>query len=125
VAKDPRDEGTLVLAQTKANLGAPRPSVRWRLEDNGYGIPVLHWLNECSLTAHDLVAQPEKRRDLAVSEAEDFLRSVLSDGPVPANTVYAAAKAQGIARRTLIRAKPRTGVVTTKPGASWYWELPG
>jgi hypothetical protein len=66
------------------------------------------------------------QRDTALAEAQEFLRDRLSPGPVSARDGEADAHALGIARRTLIRARKKLGVVAEKSGlkGGWTWRLP-
>lgn len=58
-----------------------------------------------------------------------FLRNLLHDGPVASLQVEADAKANGIAQRTLWRAKADLRIqadrAATQTGKqAWYWRLP-
>ena len=69
--------------------------------------------------------RPSKARD----EAVDWLRMVLIDGPVPAATLRAEAKAAGISWRTIERAREVLGVIVKQIGEAggghyWQWSLP-
>jgi putative DNA primase/helicase len=68
------------------------------------------------------------------TEAEDFLRDVLADGPRPSTEIEAEAKGAGISWRTVRRAQKALGIKPyRKAGAGdglgkserWYWSLPG
>ncbi|MDO8629885.1 MAG: AAA family ATPase, partial [Phycisphaerales bacterium] len=65
-------------------------------------------------------------RTTALAEAVAWLRDQLADGSKPAKTVKEAAEADGIAKRTLDRAKADLGVEATRDGFSgpWVWKLP-
>lgn len=62
------------------------------------------------------------------SEAIDFLKFLLSDGPVPKKEVDDRAKEAGIKSITLRRAKTFLGVETVHDGygkgSVWKWSLP-
>lgn len=60
------------------------------------------------------------------SAAADWLRSLLSHGPVPTDNVKDDARAAGYAWATLRRAKDEIGVRARKTamGGGWVWELP-
>jgi RecA-family ATPase len=62
----------------------------------------------------------------AATEAEEFLREKLSEGPVSAKEGEEHARALGIAPRTLARARKKLGVVAEKVGLKegWIWRLP-
>jgi putative DNA primase/helicase len=63
----------------------------------------------------------------ARDEAKKFLADILADGPTLATDLKEAAKANGIAERTLKRAKGELGIRATKDGATgqWSWRLSG
>jgi hypothetical protein len=50
----------------------------------------------------------------------------LAEGPVAKKEIEEAAEGNGIAERTLFRAKTELGVIAKKSGlnAGWTWELP-
>jgi putative DNA primase/helicase len=61
----------------------------------------------------------------ARDDAKELLRNLLADGPVLLDTLEEAAKADGISRRTLFRAKKELNVTSVKNGeGKWLWELP-
>ena len=62
-----------------------------------------------------------------LNEAKEFLRELLADGPVSAKEGEEAAKANGITRRTLERARKELGVKAKKNGfeGGWTWALAG
>ncbi len=123
VGKKPGDDEVRVLASTKSNLARPPRSVEYRLDPAG-GVAVVRWTEESDTTAADLVAPPQRRRDLAQAEAEDFLTSLLSDGPIPAAEVWSAARAASLSRNTVQRAKSRLGIASTQGRDGWLWSLP-
>jgi putative DNA primase/helicase len=121
------------MLHSGGNAGPPPPGLAYTIEDCD-GIGRIAWRPEpVDITADDALAAeraafqtqtdaPERR------EAEEFLKEVLAEGPVLAGKVEAAAKAAGVARRTLHRAKERLGVTSLKDGfgqkARWLWKLP-
>ena len=64
----------------------------------------------------------------AMEEAKTWLREVLVEGPVPAKEVKCCANQDGIAPRTLDRAKHDLKVVAGREGfgseGQWKWSLP-
>jgi putative DNA primase/helicase len=58
--------------------------------------------------------------------AKKFLQEFLADGPRLRSEIDEAAEANGIANRTLIRAKDDLKVIVRKdgPDGSWTWRLP-
>ena len=62
--------------------------------------------------------------DTALDQAIDFLRDELKDGPKPVAQIETKAQAQGIAARTIDRARKEIGVLARKVKASWMLSLP-
>jgi len=80
-------------------------------------------------TAREILAAAETVFDgdkSVLGEAVEFLRDFLSAGPKEVDAVKKAAKAAGVAERTLRRAKDRLSVQTIKAAFSgtWVWRLP-
>jgi putative DNA primase/helicase len=59
----------------------------------------------------------------ALAVAAAFLREKLKDGPVAVSEIKAHAGAEGIAWRTVERAKGRVAVVALKVGRAWSWKI--
>jgi hypothetical protein len=96
----------------------------------------IFWDSErVSCTADQILAANENASDRpAQTEAEDFLRDILRDGPRPAKDIESEAKEAGISWRTVNRAKKALGIVVERRAESgdgfghsgrWYWSLPG
>jgi hypothetical protein len=64
----------------------------------------------------------------AKREAREFLLEQLEAGPRKAEDIIDQAKQEGIAKRTLDRAKKDLGIKSRKTPSrfdgEWYWELP-
>jgi hypothetical protein len=73
-----------------------------------------------------MVQNPEDRT--ARGEAKGWLRDLLADGRVASTEVLRLARREGIAKRTLHRAKSELGVKSECEGFGnekvWYWKLP-
>lgn len=133
VDRHPEDPRTLVLAQTKANLARDIPALTysvdsWYLDD---AIPVVTWGEELEMDADALLRKTDGRRDTSGRDAVvAFLRELLSDGPVPATAVRAAAKDAGIAWRSVERYKDEATARTrakrddTGKTREWEWFIP-
>jgi hypothetical protein len=132
VAADPRDENRRVLAPTKNNLATRPKSLSYGLEEAENGAVRVAWFGESGLSASDLLGVPGESEPGARGEAEDFLRSLLVEGPVPSDEIFGAAKAARISNSTLRRAKDSLGVGAVRenvPGGKrgsgkWVWRLP-
>lgn len=95
-----------------------RPCVRWQ-----------EW--EVTITADEAVNREplhDCKNRTERDEAADWLRQILADGPRPAKEVRELAKeSEGIAPRTLDRAKKTASVEAYRPEnpGTWYWRLQG
>jgi hypothetical protein len=71
-------------------------------------------------------AASDNKAPAARDEAKKFLSDLLASGPVPKADIEEAAEANGIAERTLFRAKSELKVMARKdaPGGGWTWRLP-
>jgi AAA domain len=131
-APDPDDDGRRILAVTKSNLAAMPEALAYRLvTEEQYGVARVIWDGATGHKAADLLRLPARDdQDDAPArhEAEEVLRELLAEGPVPAKRVKALARDAGIAERTLDRARHAIGAVTKRegfgPGSRWLWELP-
>ncbi|MGE3266014.1 AAA family ATPase [Methylocystis sp.] len=77
-------------------------------------------------TARDMLAaaEAESSEDKgAFSDAEDFLRKQLAEGPVATKELHAAAAAHAIGWRTVERAKQALGVEAFRHENKWSWRL--
>ena len=133
IAKHPEDDGRRVLASIKSNLAPPAPSLVFTLGGTEGGAVGVDWKGETPLDAAALLSAPTDHEERsALSEAQEFLREVLSDGPEAAAEVRQEADSAGIAKRTLDRARQSLGVISEREGDSgkrgagkWVWRLPG
>lgn len=137
VAKDD-ESGDLVISATKSNLApGDASSLSARLvdravdtEDGVTHVGRVEWLGETDQNARDLLAGPEADSGLSeTDEAAEWLRDHLlsQGGSAPAGEVIKAARRDGIAERTLQRARARkkTGVASRRVGTNWAWSLEG
>jgi hypothetical protein len=71
-------------------------------------------------------AATEAKSPTARDEAKTFLSDILANGPVTKNDIEEAADANGIAERTLFRAKSGLKIIAKKdgPNGEWTWRLP-
>lgn len=125
------DKKTL-LARAKSNLGPNGGAFYYEIEQtkvpnyDNISASCLKWGSFVEEVPQDLIAAPtgNQKRDTAVQEARDFLRRLLSDGPVPASEALRKADELGISSSTLERAKRQVGVNAVKKGSGWVWQLP-
>lgn len=119
VGRDPEQEGVRVMAHAKCSTGPEGPSLAFEIRDGRF-----HWLGRTNVRAEDLCREPGPGHEGSIDDAQGFLRVELATGPVRVPEVIKAARAAGIAERTLKRAKKRLGVFSRKVGGEWWWELP-
>lgn len=116
-ARDPDDESRRVLAVVKSNLAREAPSLTYQLEPALSGVARIIWGGESPHRADALVSAPADLDERsALDEALDWLGDRLADGLQPVRDVLRDARADGIAPRTLQRARARLGVRSTPAG---------
>jgi len=128
LAKDPEDETRRVLASIKNNLALAPPAIGFRVTSEGK----VTWEQEPihNFDLNGAFGYPDAGEDTSkVAIAEVFLKEFLSDGPVPAHSVYSIGLENGFFKSTIRRAKKKIGIITKKEGCFgdqgyWTWELP-
>jgi hypothetical protein len=125
VGRDPEEPNLRVVAQFKNNLGPHPISLRFEPVSTG-GVVTVEWRGESPLSAGDLLSQPSSPA-ARLFEAQQLLLDLLRDGPVEQRRIRAAAVDEGIAVRTLERAKELLEVQSARrgfgPGSVCYWQL--
>ena len=131
VASDPDDPTRRVLASVKSNLGVMPNSLAYRLVDSPeHGVARVEWEGISNHDAHGLLStsrDDDPEAQSARRDVDDWLRLLLTDGPVESNKVFEDADAAGFSKDKAKRAKTRLGVKTYRVGGSggtWFWELP-
>jgi RecA-family ATPase len=122
VVRDPDDDTSRLLSVSKCNIAPEQPTLRYRIAtDPDRDQPVVEWIGTDDRNADDLVNGDEDR-----SEAVAFILAALASGPVPAAEVLSQSNAAGIPRSTLMAAKKRLKVESTKEGFGdgWTWLPP-
>jgi hypothetical protein len=122
---DPDDESKRAIVHTKSNLAVKGESQGYAIDSQGF-----RWTGISNLTAERILLGVADVEGHAVrTDAERFLREMLSAGPVAAKEVQDAAKSAGISSKTLQRAKASMGVKSFKMGGNfggkteWMWRL--
>lgn len=122
--KDPLDGTTELeraLVQVKCNLGRPAESVGYELSD----VPeVFRWTGRSSITKEHFSAKSPARSRL--DEMDEWLRTLLSDGPVLSSEVLDLAAERGWTEDQIEGAKRRIGARSQKRALreGWEWCLP-
>ena len=128
VGCDPDDQAKRAIVQIKNNLEAFGKPLGYEIREGQFW-----WTGESDLTADKILSLGAKEESAewsnARSDAEDFLREVLADGPRLASDVEEDARKAGLSKATLRRAKDAIGVKSRPRGfgkdKQWFWVLPG
>ena len=140
VAAKDAEHDRRILCRAKSNIGPDDGGFVYDLrQDELAGYPGLYasqvlWGEAIEGSARDILnaaeAQPEE--GAAVSDAQDWLRDFLTEGPQLQKDVKAAAEAHCLSWATVRRAKRALSVESRKvggeegrKGALWFWSLPG
>jgi len=117
VVADPDDKERRLFLPVKNNLsqatGLAYRIVEGRIEWEA--APVLVAVDD--LDEDDENATPR-------AEAKAWLQAVLADGPVEAKGLLKRSRADGIAEKTLRRAKKELKIESTQSSTGWTWQLP-
>ncbi len=126
--------GARLFARAKSNIGPDGGGFYYFLEvgevpghEGMFNTRVL-WGSSVNGTAKELIAKAEMMGgDKGITgDVAMWLKDVLTDGPVLAGDVIAAAKKMGYTKTTLTRARIRLKVKSIKAGfaTGWGWSLP-
>jgi AAA domain len=127
---DPRDRSRLLMAQIKNNLAGPQPTLAYRILRESCIPPRLDWLGPTGLTADQLLGLRRKPDPLFPREhARDFLAELFQTGPQPTTSVWDAAQACGLKKRTIQTARHDLSIrslrVWTGEKHVTWWLMPG
>ena len=132
VGQHPEEEDTRVMAVTKLNVTRKPDALTFEIK----GLPdtlkrqdrsKLTWGDFVDLTSDDImvVAPAKKKRG---DEVEDFLRDLLSGGPMTKGAVERATQARGITMKILLKVATEIGVIRQREGygtkRTSTWALP-
>jgi hypothetical protein len=115
---DPENPQNKALVHIKSNLAPTGPAIGFELREGGF-----YWTGESTLTAAQILAADSGARASELDEAIEFLKEELAEGQVPAKDVYRDAEGQGVAKRTLERAKVNLKAESFRKGDTWFWSL--
>lgn len=65
----------------------------------------------------------DEEKTTKTDTAKQFLQDFLADGSKPQSEIVTAAAEQGIAKRTLDRAKAELKIKSYSSDKRWYWQL--
>lgn len=126
-------EDRRILARAKSNIGPDDGGLTYSLEQceplPGIQASRVSWGAAVQGSARELLTDPSEQDgegESSRSEAADFLREVLADGPVPSKEVQRQAREAGVPWITVRRAADDLAVLKKKGGMTdgWYWSLP-
>lgn len=125
VMADPEDADRRLMLPGKMNVGKAAPGLAFRIVG---APPSIEWESEpVSHSADEIVSGGHDGEEKsALDEAADWLRLQLASGAKPGKDLQRDAHADGIAKRTLDRAKVKLRVVCGPAdfGGPWEWRLP-
>src|SRR5262245_33999157 len=133
VLDDPEDKNSKLFVKAKNNLARDTKALRYGMgvrnvgHDAKLGVdidaPYIVWHSQyVEITANEAMAAAGSHT--AKREAREFLHERLKAGPVRADELVEEAKQEGIAEKTLRRAKKELGVRSRKEHeGGWFWEL--
>jgi hypothetical protein len=133
-AKDPDDPGRTLMMDNGGNLGAPVPTLAYKIEVTE-GHPILTWYEDPvektadEVVAAELLAGTTSQQAESVREiAKAFLQNALKAGRVPEPDLRLAAEALSLSWRTVKRAKKELNIESEREGfgkgGAWFWKLP-
>jgi hypothetical protein len=123
LGKDEGETDGRVLAAVKANLTRAPRSLRARIVDAD-GVGRIEWLDECDMTADDLVADTTAPKSTKRNGAVDFLKSTLADGEWHRQReIVAAADEIDLSETTIKRAKATLDIQSRQRSDGWWWRL--
>ncbi len=138
-SRDPDDKETFRMARIKGNLSKKRSGMMFHTVDKSIALPdgkdtvlpVIEWAGECDEDADQLMAQDrEKARNgggTATDRAMAWLKERLKGGGAGSTVMFEEAKAAGISRNSLFRAKEKDNETVLarcrRMGDGWYWSL--
>ena len=129
IGKDRAHPKRRIMAPLKNNLANDTEAFAFAVEtvflDKGIKTSRVVFEDQVHIaTADEVLIEKSEGGGDALKEAKDFLKVVLGDGPLEANSVQAKAEEAGISKKTLDRAKTALGIRSYKDGDRWHWRLP-
>jgi putative DNA primase/helicase len=132
VTKEPETDRRLLLP-VKNNIGPKALGLGYHIGTktvtNRIVAPHVLWSDEpVDVTADQAIAAASAslKDGGSLKEAKEFLRDLLENGAAKATDGEEAAEANGISKRTLVRARKELGVESKKDAfdGGWTWRLP-
>ena len=132
VARDHDDNDRRLFLPTKNNVGPEGSGLAFRMGlqkvSDAIFAPMILWDGAVTITAEEALATSTDKSGSAPERenAEEFLRTILADRPLPTRQIKTEAKEAGLAWATVRRAKELLGIKSSKTAldGGWVWELP-
>jgi len=132
VVRDKTDKNRRLFLPSKNNVGPEGMGLSFRTQvlktTNDISAPAIVWEERVTISAEEALAANTTKPDAAPAReaAEDFLRTVLAEKPLPVRQIESEAKEAGLSWATVKRAKDALGVRTSKAAldGGWVWALP-
>ncbi|MHC4563394.1 MAG: AAA family ATPase [Planctomycetota bacterium] len=131
VVNDKEEPLRRLFLPLKTNLAAEMTGLAYRIEPSQHNpdIGVISWERGTVTVSADealAVTHGDGSDSSELGSATEWLRTELVNGPMLVNEINVDAKANGIAPRTLRRAKDALGIKPRKDGSGgrWSWALP-
>jgi len=119
VAKDQDDDSRRLLLPSGSNIAPDIGGLAYRIttaETRVGPVAVLDWEPDAiAIDASDALQPDSDERD-EKNEAADWLQDILANGPMKAAEIKKAANAEGLAWRTVQRARKQAGVESVRAG---------
>jgi hypothetical protein len=114
------DDTVRAVVHNKSNLSPPGSPLAFILDPaSGF-----RWHGSYDITIDELLGGKKQQPESQFSKACRLLEIELAKRPIPATEIMEMAEERGISAKTLHRAKSDLGVISTKKGDQWFWELP-
>jgi len=121
--KNPIDDGPCMVP-IKNNLAPLGDAISYSIQSAGE-IPRIVWGSNVKVSADEVLSgELRDRRTSRRNDAEEWLRELLADGPMPQSQIEDRAEKAGFSWATIRRAKGRAKIKSTRGsfGGPWIWE---
>jgi hypothetical protein len=108
------------IVHNKSNLSPAGPPIAFVLDP----VSGFRWEGCYDITIEELLGGKKAQPESQFAKARRLIESALVNGAVSAADMEQMAEEEGISSKTMHRAKSALGVISTKRGGAWYWELP-
>lgn len=105
-----------IIGHDKSSLAQEGKPMAFEIDEQGF-----RWIGEYDISMEDILSGTGTESKMKL--AENFLKDILKDGEKLQADVLSKSNLMGISKRVLDEAKKSIGVISTKKGKAWYWEL--